>query len=146
MVLTTSDYSMSVRMRLPFDRAEEKVRAALREEGFGILTEIDIQEAFKEKLDRVFPRYKILGACNPPMAFEALSAEPELGTLLPCNVVLYEDGEWLVVSAMDPKAVLSLVGDPRVGLIATEVRSRLVRVLEAVAGLPARDAQGKARS
>ncbi len=134
MVLTSTDYSLSVRTRLSFDEAERRVREGLGREGFGVLTEIDLRKAFEEKLDRRFRRYKILGACNPPLAFEALSAELELGTLLPCNVVLYEDGDEVVVSAMDPEAALSLVKNPKVGLIAIEVRSRLCRVLREVAG------------
>lgn len=122
-------YTFSIRVSLPFDEAEGKVRAALQEEGFGILTEIDVQAAFREKLDRDFRRYKILGACNPPLAYEALSTEIEIGALLPCNVVVYEDEGEIVVSAMDPHAVLSLVSSGEIEGIAGEVRERIERAL-----------------
>lgn len=122
-------YTFSVRLSVPFDEAEREVRAALQQEGFGILTEADIQTAFREKLDRPFRPYKILGACNPALAYEALSSELEIGALLPCNVILYEDDGQVVVSAMDPEAVLSLVSSPEVKEIADDVRGRLERVL-----------------
>jgi uncharacterized protein (DUF302 family) len=134
MVSTPTGYSLSLRTRLPFDEAERRVREGLRREGFGVLTEIDLRKAFAEKLNRSFRRYTILGACNPPLAFQAVSAELEIGTLLPCNVVIYEDGEEVVVSAMDPEAALSLVRNPEVREIAAEARSRLSRALQGLAG------------
>lgn len=133
MISRETGYTLSVRLSLPFDEAERRVRAALQNEGFGILTEIDIKAAFREKLERSFRPYKILGACNPPLAYEALSSEIEIGALLPCNVVLYEDDGAVVVSAMDPEAVLSLVSSPEVEKIAGEVQERLERVLGEVA-------------
>lgn len=133
MISRETGYTLSVRLSLPFDEAERRVRAALQNEGFGILTEIDIEAAFREKLERSFRPYKILGACNPPLAYEALSSEIEIGALLPCNVVLYEDDGAVVVSAMDPEAVLSLVSSPEVEKIAGEVQERLERVLGEVA-------------
>lgn len=133
MISRETGYTLSVRLSIPFSEAERQVRAALQKEGFGILTEADIQAAFREKLERSFRPYKILGACNPALAYEALSSELEIGALLPCNVVLYEDGGEVVVSAMDPEAVLSLVSSPEVEEIAREVRGRLERALEQVA-------------
>lgn len=127
-------YTFSIRLSVPFDEAERRIRAALQKEGFGILTEADIQAAFREKLERSFRPYKILGACNPSLAYEALSSQLEIGALLPCNVVLYEDEGEVVVSAMDPEAVLSLVSSAEVKEIADEVRSRLERALGEVAG------------
>lgn len=122
-------YTLSVRLPVPFGEAERQVRAALQMEGFGILTEADIQAAFLEKLGRPFRPYKILGACNPGLAHQALAAELEIGALLPCNVILYEDGGGVVVSAMDPGAVLALVSSPEVARIAEEVTGRLERAL-----------------
>jgi uncharacterized protein (DUF302 family) len=126
-------YTFSIRLPIPFGDAERRVRAALQKEGFGILTEVDIQAAFREKLERSFRPYKILGACNPSLAYEALSSELEIGALLPCNVILYEEGGEVVVSVMDPEAVLSLVSRPEVEKIAGEVRGRLERALEELA-------------
>ena len=125
-------YTFGTRVRADFDEAERRVREALEKEGFGVLTEIDVREAFREKLGRSFRAYKILGACNPPLAYEALSSELDLGALLPCNVVLYEEDGDVVVSAMDPEAVLSLVSKPEVEAIAGEVSRRLERVLREV--------------
>lgn len=117
-----------------FDKTVAAVRAALADEGFGVLTEIDVQATMKKKLDKDLPPYLILGACAPPMAFKALSAEPDLGVLLPCNVVIYVDGQGrTVVSAMEPEAAMSLIGNPVVDEVASEVGPRLRRVVDAVA-------------
>ena len=126
-------YTFSICLHIPFTEAERQVRAALQKEGFGILTEADIQAAFQEKLERAFRPYKIRGACNPALAYEALSSELEIGAFLPCNVILYEEDGEVVVSAMDPEAVLSLVSRAEVEEIAGEVRGRLERALEQVA-------------
>lgn len=123
-------YTFTATVSVPFDEAERLVRAALEKEGFGILTEADVRAAFREKLGRPFRRYKILGACNPSLAHRALSVQLEIGALLPCNIVLYEEGGTILVSTMDPVTVLDLVGDPEVGEIAREVRTRLERALE----------------
>src|SRR5512141_3497642 len=102
---TKQDYGIRKTVALPYDQAVEKARAALKEFGFGVLTEIDMKAKLKEKLDVDFKRYIILGACNPPLAYRALQAEPEIGLMLPCNVIVYEAGaNESVVSAADPKA------------------------------------------
>ena len=127
-----STYSMS--RELPgteYQEAVELVTGLLAEEGFGVLTEIDVRATLKKKLDVDFRPYVILGACNPPLAHRALSAEPDLGVLLPCNVVVSErDGGGSVVSAMDPVAAFGLIDNPDVQPVAAEVRERMVRVLD----------------
>lgn len=118
---------------LEFDAAIEKVTADLQTEGFGVLSDIDVAAKMKEKLDLDMPRYRILGACNPALAHQAIEAVPDIGLLLPCNVLVREDDEGAVsVSFMDPKSVLSLVDHPGVEPLAGEVKARLERVLEAV--------------
>jgi uncharacterized protein (DUF302 family) len=117
-----------------FDRAVETTMDALGDEGFGVLCDIDVRATFEEKLDREFRQYRILGACNPALAHEGLTEEPGLGTLLPCNVVVYEtdDGE-VVVSAVDPRELVGVAGNPALDSIATEVHDRFERVLTVVA-------------
>jgi uncharacterized protein (DUF302 family) len=118
---------------LEFDAAIEKVTADLQTEGFGVLSDIDVAAKMKEKLDLDMPRYRILGACNPALAHQAIEAVPDIGLLLPCNVLVREDDEGAVsVSFMDPKSVLSLVDHPGVEPLAGEVKARLERVLAAV--------------
>ena len=110
--------------------AVERVRAELKEEGFGVLCEIDVQATLKEKLGVEGEPYVILGACNPPLAHEALEAEPELGTLLPCNVVVYRrDGE-THISAIDAERMLSIVGNDELAPVAASVREKLAAVVE----------------
>jgi uncharacterized protein (DUF302 family) len=108
-------------------------RAALATEGFGVLTEIDVRATFDKKLGVEFPPYVILGACNPPLALKALTSEPGIGTLLPCNVVVADNGSGATVSAIDPIQMLSVVGRPGLEEFADEVRARLLRVIERVA-------------
>ncbi len=128
-------YYFSTRLQGDIDDVEKKVTEALKEEGFGVLTEIDIQKTLKAKLDVDYPPYRILGACNPPFANQALQAEPEVGLLLPCNVVVRQDGDGsIVVSFMDPAAVLTLVEKPQVKELAGQVRERLLRVKAALEG------------
>ncbi len=117
-----------------FDRAVETTVDALGDEGFGVLCDIDVRATFEEKLDREFRQYRILGACNPALAHEGLTEEPGLGTLLPCNVVVYEtdDGE-VVVSAVDPRELVGIADNEALDSIATEVHDRFERVLTVVA-------------
>lgn len=118
---------------MDFDAAIEKVTADLQTEGFGVLSDIDVAAKMKEKLGKEMPRYRILGACNPALAHQAISAVPDIGLLLPCNVLVREDDAGTVsVSFMDPQSVMSLVDDPGVEPLAGEVKARLQRVLEAV--------------
>ena len=116
---------------LDFDAAIDKVTADLQTEGFGVLSDIDVAAKMKEKLDKDMPRYRILGACNPALAYQAVSAVPDIGLLLPCNVLVREGEDGSVnVSFMDPASVLSLVDNPGVEPLAAEVKARLERVLE----------------
>ena len=130
MTLTITDYAFRTKLNLPYEEAVEKVSAALKEEGFGILTEIDVQETLKKKLDVNFRKYVILGACNPPLAYQALQTELEIGLLLPCNVIVYEEDGGSVVSIVDPIAMLGVVGNPALDPVAQEARTRLQRVIE----------------
>ncbi len=132
-MLTTS-YTLSATTPLPFANAVERVRAELKTEGFGVLCEIDVQATLKAKLGVDREPYMILGACNPPLAHEALDAEPELGALLPCNVIVYRrDGE-THISAVDAERMLSIVGNERLAPIAADVRRRLADVVARSAG------------
>jgi uncharacterized protein (DUF302 family) len=114
-----------------FDNAIQKVTEALKGEGFGILTEIDLKATLKKKLDVDFYNYKILGACNPPFAYKALLAEDKIGTMLPCNVIVQEKAEGQVeVSAVDPLASMQAIENKNLLDIATEIRDRLKKVIE----------------
>ncbi len=129
-VLEKKGYTYRKQLPLPYEDAVEEVTAALQEEGFGVLTEIDVRQTLKEKLDVDFPRYVILGACNPPLAHKALRAEHEIGALLPCNVVVYDDeAGGSVVTAVDPGKMLGVVDNAELQPIADEVSARLQRVL-----------------
>ncbi|WP_243369958.1 DUF302 domain-containing protein [Geotalea sp. SG265] len=126
-------YALGKTVSSPFDATEAKVRQELLKEGFGILTEIDVTQKFKEKLDRDFRRYVILGACNPAMAWEAFARELDIGTLLPCNVVVYEtDDGGTAVMVMDPVAALSLIGNAEIAELAGTVRGKMERMLSAL--------------
>lgn len=129
------DYGMRTHLDLPYDEAIEKVTAALRKEGFGVLTQIDVQATLKQKLDVDFRRYIILGACNPPLAHRAFSTELEIGLLLPCNVIVYEDedGHGSVVSIIDPIMMLGIGINPSLSSVGEEASTRLQRVLDDLA-------------
>jgi len=126
-------YAFGKTVKMSYDEAITRATEALAKEGFGVLTEIDVAATLKKKLGKEIPPYKILGACNPQFAHRALQAEPEIGALLPCNVVVRTGtkGE-TIVEIMDPGAVLQLVGRPEIAEIAAEVKRRLERVLAAV--------------
>jgi uncharacterized protein (DUF302 family) len=135
MIEQTTRYGISATVDLRYERAVERTKEELSKEGFGVLSEIDIATTLKKKLDVDFRPYVILGACNPPLAHRALTAERDLGLLLPCNVIVYaadEDGK-SVVAAMDPEAALELTGNAEVREVAREVKSRLERVLNGIA-------------
>jgi uncharacterized protein (DUF302 family) len=126
-------YAFGKTVALSQDKAIERVTQELAKEGFGVLTEIDVAATLKKKLGVEVPAYRILGACNPQFAHRALQAEPQIGALLPCNVVVRTDASGnTLVEIMDPRAVLQLVGRPEIADIAGEVRQRLERVLAAV--------------
>ena len=126
-------YGFGKTVATPFAETIERVTKALSGEGFGILTDIDVAATMKAKLDANMPPYRILGACNPPLAHRAIQAEPSIGLLLPCNVVVREDASGSVrVEFMDTDAVLELVGKPEIDALAKEVRQRLDRVMAAV--------------
>lgn len=122
-------YGFGLKVNLPYTEAVERTKAALKEQGFGILTEVDIQQTMKEKRGVDFRPYVILGACNPPLAEQALAAELDLGLLLPCNVIVYETEGGSIVQAMDPEPVLGLVSNPGLEPIAREVKARLQAAL-----------------
>lgn len=124
-------YAFGKTVAAPFAETEQRVRDELQQEGFGILSTIDVTAKFREKLQKEFRNYVILGACNPSLAWEAFARELNIGTLLPCNVVVYsaDDGS-TAVSIMDPTAALALIGNPEVTDLAAKVREKLERVLE----------------
>lgn len=125
-------FGMSVKLSVPYEQAVAKVKDALKAEGFGVITEIDVQKSFKEKLGVDFPKYLIIGACNPTMAHRALRIEPEVGLLLPCNVIVYEKDGGVVISAIDPTARLGEYDNAQLKSVAKEVSERLARVIEQV--------------
>ena len=118
-----AEYGISTKVNQPYEEAVAKTREALQQEGFGVLTEIDVQKTLQEKLGANFRKYVILGACNPPLAHQALQAEREVGLLLPCNVIVYEaDGGGTVVSAVDPIAMLGIIENPELQNLARSLR------------------------
>ena len=131
MIEQRTRYGMGTTVELEYGRAVERTKEELAKEGFGVLSEIDVAATLKTKLDVDFRPYLILGACNPPLALQALTAERDVGLLLPCNVVVYAADEpgRSVVAAMDPEAAMELTGNPEVRGVASEVRARLERAL-----------------
>jgi uncharacterized protein (DUF302 family) len=126
-------YGHHIEIRGPFASALEKVIAALKAEGFGVLSDIDVQKAMKDKLGVDMPGYRILGACNPPLAHRAIQAEPEIGLLLPCNVTVREmGGDRISVGFLDPDLMATVTGNPQVEPVAQEATQRLTRVREAL--------------
>lgn len=133
--VTATGYGFQRTVSMTFEAAVERIRATLKDEGFGILTEIDMQDALKKKLGVEFRRYTILGACNPPLAYQAVSSELEIGLLLPCNVIVYDADEpgKTVVSAVNAGAMLSVVGmKPELSPIAEQANTKLARAVAAV--------------
>jgi len=127
-------YGFGTTVDLPYEQAVERTRGALKDQGFGVLTEIDVKQTMKAKLNVDFRPYIILGACNPPLAHRALSADLGIGLLLPCNVVVYDNGNnTSTVEVMDPEAALGLVGDnPAIAAVAREAGERLHQALDAL--------------
>jgi len=125
-------YTKRVVVDSEFDETVERVEDALADEGFGVLCDIDVQSTFAKKLEVEFEKYRILGACNPALAHEGLQAEPDLGALLPCNVVVYESDDGVVVSAVDPTELIGVTENDDLDHIADDVAERFDRVLDAV--------------
>jgi len=132
MSVTAQELTLKVSMDLPYDQAIQAVTAALKEEGFGVLTDIDVKATLKKKLDADFRKYVILGACNPTLAHQALNTDLEIGTLLPCNVVVYEHNGGSEVLIVDPISMLGVVDNPALDEVATEAKERLTRVKQAL--------------
>jgi uncharacterized protein (DUF302 family) len=128
------DYAYRAELSIPYEEGLDRVTAALKDEGFGVLTEIDVKDTLKKKLDAEFRRYKIMGACNPPLAHRALQAELEIGLLLPCNVIVYETDAGCTVSIVDPLSMLGVVDNPELRPVAEEALERLTRVAKALRG------------
>lgn len=133
MSATTTSYAIGRSVPLPYEQAVARIKDALQQQGFGVLTEIDIQATLKKKLDVDFKKYVILGACNAPLAHQGFQAEPDIGLLLPCNVIVYEDTPTRSrVAVLDPVAQLGISGREDLAPLAREARSRLEKALEQV--------------
>lgn len=123
-----NEIGFRVELKTDYDDAIAKATAALKEEGFGVLTQIDVKNTLKQKLNTDFRRYIILGACNPPLAYRALNTDLDVGLLLPCNVIVYEENEGAVVSIVDPLSMLGVIANPSLESVANEAREKLQRV------------------
>ena len=129
----TQEYGLKTTLNIPYETAIEQATAALKAEGFGVLTEIDVKATLKKKLDADFRPYIILGACNPNLAHQALQTELDLGLLLPCNVIVYENDEGQsVVSIIDPIMMMGVIENEALSLVANEAKARLQRVIAAL--------------
>ena len=134
MAIQATAYGLRIRVPLDYESAIKRVTAALADEGFGVLTQIDVKSTLQRKIGETFRRYMILGACNPQLAHRALRTEIDVGLLLPCNVVVYEsDEEGCIVAAVDPDAMLGVVTASGLADVAAEAKARLLRALEATA-------------
>jgi len=135
MKIQKQEYGITRKLSVSYAEAVAKTRAALQAEGFGVLSEIDVKAKMKEKLGVDFRNYIILGACNPPLAHKVLQVDPQIGLLLPCNVIVYEaEGGGTVVSAIDPDSMVAVIGDdPAIVEVARDARARLERALRAIA-------------
>lgn len=131
---TSQTYALQARLDLPYDQAVEQVTAALKEQGFGVLTEIDVQATLKQKLGADFRKYVILGACNPALAQQALAMELNVGLLLPCNVIVYEEPGGSMVAIGNPVAMLGVSDNPDLKPLAQEVKTRLQQALQRLTG------------
>jgi len=135
--MDNTNYGITATLDLDFDTAVDRTIACLKDQGFGVLTDIDIKSTLKEKLDVDFRKYRILGACNPPLAYQALSAETDLGLLLPCNVIVSEVSDTATrVAVIDPVAAMSVVGHDRIKPVAEQVRAKMTAVIQALENLP----------
>jgi uncharacterized protein (DUF302 family) len=126
------DYGFSKNTDMPYEKAVEKVTDELKKEGFGVLTSIDVKDTLKKKIDVDFKKYVILGACNPPLAHKALESEEQLGLLLPCNVIVYENNGGSTVAIFDPMIMTQLIDNEKLKTVAQEVQNKMKRVFEAV--------------
>jgi uncharacterized protein (DUF302 family) len=127
------DPALRVELKTSYEEAINQVTGALKVEGFGVITEIDVKSTLKSKLDVDFRKYRILGACNPPLVHRALSSDLDIGLLLPCNVIVYEEDDGhIVVAVIDPASMLSMVDNPDMKAVALEARERLLRVVESL--------------
>ncbi len=125
-------YYLSKTLNTSFNAAVERVTEELKKEGFGVLTDIDVKETLKKKLNVDFRKYRILGACNPPFAYQALLAEDKIGILLPCNVIVQETGRGVEVAAVDPTSSMQVVGNPKLEGVAEQVRAKLRAVIDSL--------------
>jgi uncharacterized protein (DUF302 family) len=129
--MSTSSLGITTVLPLDYDQAVEQAKAALKEQGFGVLTEIDVRATMRAKLDIDFQRYVIIGVCNPPLAFQALSADKSVGLMLPCNVVVYDNGDGSsTVSALNPMTAMSVVGNAGLDAMATAATAKLTAAIE----------------
>ena len=129
-----AQYAYKIKTDYPYEQAVERVIEELKKEGFGVLTEIDVQATLKKKLDVDFHKYVILGACNPPLAHRALTTERDIGLLLPCNVIVYEEGDGSVIGILDPISMMSVTENPDLDPVAQEAKKRLQRVAGSLQG------------